>query len=127
MVSPSPTFADGQLSSLDACIRETAARIGPPPAKRYVVVALPEPIMFENYIAAVTASPVPLVVAVQLPPTAVTLQLYPGSVFSASPLTYTVVPPLTATSSSVPVHPSIVPVAGLPAALYKCNDVCPVA
>ena len=58
MVSPSPTFADGQLAALDACIRETAARIGPPPAKRYVVVALPEPIMFENYIAAVTASPV---------------------------------------------------------------------
>ena len=53
MVTPPPTFADGQLTALDACIRETAARIGPPPHKRYVIMALPEPIYFENYIASV--------------------------------------------------------------------------
>ena len=57
MVTPSPTFAMGQLDALEACIRETAARIGVPPSKRYVVLALPEPIYFENYIASVTASP----------------------------------------------------------------------
>lgn len=58
MVSPSPTFPTGQLDALEACIRETAARIGAPPAKRYVVLSLPEPIYFENYITSVTASPV---------------------------------------------------------------------
>ena len=57
MVTPSPNFADGQLAALDACIRETAARIGPPPAKRYVIVSMPEPIYFENYITSVTANP----------------------------------------------------------------------
>ena len=53
MVTPSPSFSDGQLSALDACIRETAARIGPPPSKRYVIMGLPEPIYFQNYIASV--------------------------------------------------------------------------
>ena len=53
MVSPSPFFSDGQLSALDACIRETAARIGPPPGKRYVILGLPEPIFFDNYINSV--------------------------------------------------------------------------
>ncbi|MBR1575108.1 MAG: DUF4855 domain-containing protein [Bacteroidales bacterium] len=54
MVTPSPRFDEGQLTALDACIRETSARIGPPPTKRYVVVSLPEPIYFENYIASVS-------------------------------------------------------------------------
>ena len=53
MVTPSPTFPTGQLDALESCIRETAARIGPPPSKRYVVVSLPEPVYFENYIASV--------------------------------------------------------------------------
>ena len=62
--------------------------------------------------AADTTSPVPLVVfASHVPPVTFTLQLYPGDVFAASPLTFTVVPPLTALSCSVPVHPPIVPVA----------------
>ena len=55
MVSPSPSFSTGQLDALEDCVRETAARIGPPPAKRYVIVSLPEPIYFENYIRSVTA------------------------------------------------------------------------
>ena len=54
MVSPAPRFATGQLDALEDCIRETAARIGPPPSKRYVVVSMPEPIYFQNYIASVT-------------------------------------------------------------------------
>ncbi|MBQ3722635.1 MAG: DUF4855 domain-containing protein [Bacteroidales bacterium] len=58
MVSPSPHFPTGQLDALEDCIRETAARIGTPPSKRYVVVSMPEPIYFENYIASVTANPV---------------------------------------------------------------------
>ena len=53
MVAPTPVFPDGQLSALDACIRETAARIGAPPHKRYVIMAIPEPIYFENYITSV--------------------------------------------------------------------------
>ena len=53
MVTPAPYFQDGQLSALDACIRETASRIGPPPGKRYVIMGLPEPIFFDNYIRAV--------------------------------------------------------------------------
>ena len=54
MVSPSPVFADGQLADLDACVRATAARIGEPSSPRYVVMGLPEPIYFENYIASVS-------------------------------------------------------------------------
>ena len=46
-------FDSGQLDALDACIGEVAARIGPPPGKRYVVMALPEAIYFDNYIASV--------------------------------------------------------------------------
>ena len=53
MVTPSPVFADGQLSALDECVGEVAARIGAPPSKRYVIMALPEPIYFDNYISAV--------------------------------------------------------------------------
>lgn len=54
MVKPSPSFSTGQLDALDACIRETAARIGAPPHKRYIIMGLPEPIYFDNYIASVT-------------------------------------------------------------------------
>lgn len=54
MISPSPSFPTGQLDALEACVRETAARIGAPPTKRYVVVSMPEPIYFENYINSVT-------------------------------------------------------------------------
>ena len=43
-------FPAGQLDALDACVEEVAARIGAPPSKRYVVMALPEPIYFDNYI-----------------------------------------------------------------------------
>lgn len=53
MVTPSPSFSHGQLDDLESCIKETAVRIGPPPGKRYVVMAIPEPIYFENYIASV--------------------------------------------------------------------------
>ena len=53
MVTPSPSFSSGQLDDLEKCIRATEARIGPPPSKRYVVMAIPEPIYFENYIASV--------------------------------------------------------------------------
>ena len=51
MVTPSPVFPTGQLDALEDCIAETAARIGPPPARRYVVMGMPEPIYFDNYIA----------------------------------------------------------------------------
>ncbi len=53
MVSPSPHFDDGQLAALDKCIGEVASRIGPPSAKRLVIMALPEPIYFDNYIVGV--------------------------------------------------------------------------
>ena len=53
MVTPAPTFSAGQLDALDECVRQTAARIGTPPSKRYVVMCLPEPIYFQNYIASV--------------------------------------------------------------------------
>jgi hypothetical protein len=46
-------FERGQLDALEACIDEVAGRIGPPPGKRYVIMALPEPVYFDNYIAAV--------------------------------------------------------------------------
>ncbi len=49
-------FDTGQLDALEECIGETASRIGPPPSKRYVVVAMPEAIYFDNYIAAVQDS-----------------------------------------------------------------------
>lgn len=40
----------GALDNLEACIAETAARIGPPPGgKRYIIMGLPEPIYFKNY------------------------------------------------------------------------------
>lgn len=55
MVTPSPVFPDGQLSALDECIGEVASRIGEPPSKRYIIMAMPEPVYFENYIAAVHA------------------------------------------------------------------------
>lgn len=54
MVSPPPAFSDGQLAALDACIRETAARIGTPPHKRYIIMGLPEPIYFQNYVASIS-------------------------------------------------------------------------
>ena len=54
MVSPSPSFSDGQLQALDDCVGDVAGRIGPPPAKRYVIMALPEPIYFDNYVAALS-------------------------------------------------------------------------
>ncbi len=53
MVTPAPVFPDGQLTALDRCIGEVASRIGPPPSKRYIVMALPEPIYFDNYITSV--------------------------------------------------------------------------
>lgn len=37
------------LQALDDCIAENAARIGTPPAPRYVVMTLPDPVYFENY------------------------------------------------------------------------------
>ena len=46
-------FSQGQLDNLDACIAEVAGRIGEPPHKRYIVMALPEPIYFDNYIRGV--------------------------------------------------------------------------
>ena len=55
MVTPSPVFSEGQLSALDACISDVASRIGEPPTKRYIVMALPEPIYFDNYIEAVNS------------------------------------------------------------------------
>ena len=55
MVTPAPVFAEGQLDALDACIREVAARIGEPPSKRYVIMGLPEPIYFDNYIQALAS------------------------------------------------------------------------
>ena len=54
MVSPAPSFADGQLQALDDCIGEVAGRIGEPPSKRYVIMSLPEPVFFDNYITAVS-------------------------------------------------------------------------
>ena len=53
MVQPDPQFTAGQLDALDACVGHTAARIGAPATKRYVIVSIPEPIYFDNYIASV--------------------------------------------------------------------------
>lgn len=47
------TFPEGQLDALEACVAAVSARIGPPRHKRYVVMALPEPIYFDNYIRAI--------------------------------------------------------------------------
>ena len=49
MVSPSPHFDDGQLTALDRCIGSVASRIGAPSSKRLVIMALPEPVYFDNY------------------------------------------------------------------------------
>ena len=46
------SFHSGQLDALDECVGDVATRIGPPSHKRYVVMALPEPIYFDNYIRA---------------------------------------------------------------------------
>ena len=46
-------FSSGQLDALDECISDEAAKIGAPPTKRYVVMSLPEPIYFDNYIRGV--------------------------------------------------------------------------
>lgn len=40
---------DGALAVLDATVEAAASRIGPPPAPRYVVLVVPDPIMFENF------------------------------------------------------------------------------
>ena len=40
---------DGALAVLDATVEKAAARIGAPPAPRYVVLVVPDPIMFENF------------------------------------------------------------------------------
>ena len=48
------TFPEGQLDALEACIEEVSARIGEPAHKRYVVMALPEPIYYDNYILGVS-------------------------------------------------------------------------
>lgn len=37
------------LQALDDCIAENAAKIGTPPAPRYIVMTLPDPVYFENY------------------------------------------------------------------------------
>ena len=37
------------LHALDKCIAEHAARIGTPPAPRYIVMTLPDPVYFKNY------------------------------------------------------------------------------
>lgn len=39
----------GALDNLEAAIAATAARIGAPPKKRYVIIGLPEPIYYKNY------------------------------------------------------------------------------
>lgn len=43
------TLSCGALDNLEACIAATAARIGAPPSKRYVIIGLPEPIYYKNY------------------------------------------------------------------------------
>lgn len=40
---------DGALHKLDEAISDAAATLGSPPAQRYVVMALPDPIMFEDF------------------------------------------------------------------------------
>ena len=47
------TFPTGQLDALEACVAGVSARIGPPPHKRLVIMALPEPIYFDSYIRAI--------------------------------------------------------------------------
>ena len=47
------TFPEGQLDALEACVAAVSRRIGPPRHKRYVIMALPEPIYFDNYIRAI--------------------------------------------------------------------------
>lgn len=37
------------LQALDDCIAENAVKIGTPPAPRYIVMTLPDPVYFENY------------------------------------------------------------------------------
>ncbi len=50
-------FADNTgFQALDDCIAENAARIGAPPAPRYIVFALPDPIYFENYTKGVSGT-----------------------------------------------------------------------
>lgn len=45
-------FPAGQLDNLEACVADVSSRIGAPPEKRYVIMGLPEPIYFDNYIRA---------------------------------------------------------------------------
>ena len=47
------SFPEGQLDALEACVAGVSARIGPPAQKRLVIMALPEPIYFDNYIRAI--------------------------------------------------------------------------
>lgn len=54
MVSPSPHFDEGQLAALDRCIGKVASRIGAPKVKRQIIMALPEPIYFDNYAASLS-------------------------------------------------------------------------
>ena len=50
-------FADNTgFQALDDCIAENAAKIGDPPAPRYIVFALPDPVYFENYSKGVSGS-----------------------------------------------------------------------
>ena len=40
---------EGSVAQLEKACTETASRIGEPPSKRYVVIGLPDPIMFEHF------------------------------------------------------------------------------
>lgn len=41
--------SNGALKTLDEAISDAATRLGPPPCKRLVVMAVPDPIMFSNF------------------------------------------------------------------------------